>query len=340
MTILPVLPIRIVWQWYGADTDLAGQAALQTYITTLMNDAVSYWASALSVVPVTGSLFYDASCAASWTDAAQTCGEVIAPAYQTCTADVSIPTSMVGTYVCPTSVGGADCYYESGGGCPSTHRYLERHTEANHGDVCRIVRGSTSGHQAPEGCTVSSSAPWSVATDGVSPCRAPIPTGTASADLVLFVMAKDTTSCANSPATVAYASSCATDQFDRPTFGRINFCKSALTTLDNPVITQGHLATAKHEMAHVLGFSANSWHQFRDSSHALRTPAQSASYTCGSQTMYTHSVANTIASFEERGSATVAQCPIAPIGYGGPGAACPFFFEILKSTSLQFHTQA
>ena len=55
----------------------------------------------------------------------------------------------------------------------------------------------------------------------------------------------------------AYAGACVTDQIGRPIAGHINIAPSSLES--NIDI---NLATVKHEMIHVLGFSANSYRTF------------------------------------------------------------------------------
>ena len=97
----------------------------------------------------------------------------------------------------------------------------------------------------------------------------PAGTGIPNTDFGLFVTAIDTTLCQNSPTTLAYAKSCQRDQFDRPTFGRINFCPSHIDT--NIYNFEEQLSTALHEIAHALGFSSASWYLFRYND-ILRTP--------------------------------------------------------------------
>ena len=54
--------------------------------------------------------------------------------------------------------------------------------------------------------------------------------GMSESDLVLLVSAKDTTHCLGG-GTVAYATSCVTDDFGRPIYGAINVCPSAVDVL-------------------------------------------------------------------------------------------------------------
>ena len=73
------------------------------------------------------------------------------------------------------------------------------------------------------------------------------------ADFGLYVTAKYTSVCSASAGTIAYALTCQRDQFDRPTWGRINFCPNELVaTADQTTFT---VAVAVHEIMHALGFS-------------------------------------------------------------------------------------
>jgi leishmanolysin-like peptidase len=52
-------------------------------------------------------------------------------------------------------------------------------------------------------------------------------TGVPNADFALFVTAKQTPTCG--PNTLAFASYCQHDQYDRPTIARANFCPQVRT---------------------------------------------------------------------------------------------------------------
>ena len=72
-------------------------------------------------------------------------------------------------------------------------------------------------------------------------------------------MSSDSKDCQNSASLLAYASSCAVDQCDRPIFGTINFCPQKLSNGVDMLVS-----TAIHELAHVswrcsLGFSGFSF---------------------------------------------------------------------------------
>jgi leishmanolysin-like peptidase len=68
--------------------------------------------------------------------------------------------------------------------------------------------------------------------------------GLADADYGVFVTARATSAC--SGGTLAYAVTCQRDSFDRPTWGRINFCPGSLSTEDSDWDIQ--LYTAIHEV--------------------------------------------------------------------------------------------
>eukprot|EP01098_Paradermamoeba_levis_P011765 TRINITY_DN5070_c0_g1_i2.p1 TRINITY_DN5070_c0_g1~~TRINITY_DN5070_c0_g1_i2.p1 ORF type:complete len:518 (+),score=130.20 TRINITY_DN5070_c0_g1_i2:78-1631(+) len=82
--------------------------------------------------------------------------------------------------------------------------------------------------------------------------------GVPNADLLLYVTSKETEG-----STLAYAAYCQGDQKNRPIAGNINFGPAHLSVV--PVGSQlwyYQLSTAIHEIAHVLGFSANSFGKF------------------------------------------------------------------------------
>ena len=80
-------------------------------------------------------------------------------------------------------------------------------------------------------------------------------TGVPHADVVLYVQVnQDDPSCKGGRGHVlASAAACQLDQYDRPTFGAINFCPQFVST--DAKRFGGQLNTAMHEIGHVLGFS-------------------------------------------------------------------------------------
>eukprot|EP00908_Phaeocystis_cordata_P005699 Transcript_16208.p1 GENE.Transcript_16208~~Transcript_16208.p1 ORF type:complete len:383 (+),score=105.13 Transcript_16208:59-1207(+) len=123
-------------------------------------------------------------------------------------------------------------------------------------------------------CTESSTAGCTTSEAGA---------GYAETDFVLYVTSGQSSLCAGS--TLAYASTCVRDQFDRPIFGHANFCPSALDASEGSFPEQ--LSTAVHEILHALGFASASWALFRDENGAPRTARDAngdvpftASYAC------------------------------------------------------------
>lgn len=69
---------------------------------------------------------------------------------------------------------------------------------------------------------------------------------------------------------LAYATSCQKDQYDRPTFGMVNFCPSKISTAPDDYDDQ--VATALHELTHALGFSSLFIAYMRNPDGTPRTP--------------------------------------------------------------------
>lgn len=86
--------------------------------------------------------------------------------------------------------------------------------------------------------------------------------GVANAQLLLYVSAKQTSRCRRDQ-TIAYAAHCAQDaKTDRPVAGHANLCPSSIST--SPTDLKALIATVKHELTHVLGFSVSLFAYFRD----------------------------------------------------------------------------
>lgn len=93
--------------------------------------------------------------------------------------------------------------------------------------------------------------------------------GVDNIDFLIYVTAQTVGSCptTSGSGTLAFASSCVTDQYDRPVVGYVNFCPTqikvaAVGTSDY----EAQLATAIHEIVHALGFSSSKYAYYR--SHA------------------------------------------------------------------------
>jgi hypothetical protein len=79
----------------------------------------------------------------------------------------------------------------------------------------------------------------------------------ASADFVLFVTARPTQG-----ATIAWATTCRSDQYGRPIAGHANFGPDRIST--DALQRNEQVAVATHEIAHALGWSSSKFAQFRD----------------------------------------------------------------------------
>lgn len=86
--------------------------------------------------------------------------------------------------------------------------------------------------------------------------------GVPGAQLLLYVSAKQTARCRKDQ-TIAYAAHCAQDaKTDRPVAGHANLCPSSIST--DPKDLKALIATVKHELTHVLGFSVSLFAYYRD----------------------------------------------------------------------------
>ncbi|ETN20384.1 hypothetical protein PPTG_03405 [Phytophthora nicotianae INRA-310] len=97
----------------------------------------------------------------------------------------------------------------------------------------------------------------------------PAGTGVSKTDFLVYVRAEDTDTCKSSN-TLAYASTCQHDQYDRPTFGMVNFCPNKLSTSDS--VFERQVSTALHEFSHALGFSSRFFPLMRGEDGTPRTP--------------------------------------------------------------------
>lgn len=99
-------------------------------------------------------------------------------------------------------------------------------------------------------------------------CTTTTGTGVPNADFLLYVRSTETSYCSGT--VLAYASSCQKDQYDRPTFGMVNFCPALIDS--NPIEYDRQLATALHEITHALGFSSQFYAYMRYADGTPRTP--------------------------------------------------------------------
>jgi hypothetical protein len=164
--------------------------------------------------------------------------------------------------------------------------------------------------------------------------------GLSSTDFAIFVTTQHVPSkCAargSSQGTLAYSMTCQRDQFDRPTWARINICPFALldplTSLGydglNGYLYRSQFNAILHEIGHALGFSSLNWPLHRTSlSDYLRSPKTPrdplfpgqtsdefvAYYSCGSanrKNINERDVPsnNTVAYFNERGTGGPLSC--------------------------------
>ncbi|KAK1929545.1 Leishmanolysin-like peptidase [Phytophthora citrophthora] len=105
------------------------------------------------------------------------------------------------------------------------------------------------------------------------PCEvSPAGPGVPNTDFLIYVRAESTSGC-SSGSTLAYASACQQDQYDRPTFGMVNFCPNKLSTSSSDFERQ--VSTALHEFSHALGFSSRLFPLMRNEDGTPRTPRDS-----------------------------------------------------------------
>ncbi|MGK3746549.1 MAG: leishmanolysin-like peptidase [Bacillariaceae sp.] len=113
-----------------------------------------------------------------------------------------------------------------------------------------------------------------------------ISTGIPDVDLVLYVSGTPSSRFCRGT-TLAVAVACNFDQFDRPTAGAINVCLDRIDLNEDgtasDAIVEDNTDVLKHEVAHVLGHSSNSYRFFWDAETGIeRTPRpfESRTVTC------------------------------------------------------------
>jgi hypothetical protein len=100
-----------------------------------------------------------------------------------------------------------------------------------------------------------------------------VSTGAYNTDTLIFVLSDSSNerqSC--SAQTLAYASHCQLDQYDRPVFGYIQMCAERSFPKPRESQRDEDLHTALHEITHILGFSEMLFPFFRHSNLQPRTP--------------------------------------------------------------------
>ena len=105
--------------------------------------------------------------------------------------------------------------------------------------------------------------------------------GTTEYDYILYVTADATPDCSSDGGgdTLAYAANCRRDSNGRPVMGYSNFCPNQVDDTDANYWQQ--YKTAKHEIAHALGFTSDSWPLMRNSDGSERTTNHALqSHTC------------------------------------------------------------
>jgi len=105
--------------------------------------------------------------------------------------------------------------------------------------------------------------------------------GVSNADYVIYVTAQTAGPCPSTQGsgTLAYASKCQDDQYDRPTIGYVNFCPAQIQVADVGSSTyESQLSTAIHEITHALGFTSGNYAYWRDHANGgqPRTPRDSS----------------------------------------------------------------
>jgi leishmanolysin-like peptidase len=97
--------------------------------------------------------------------------------------------------------------------------------------------------------------------------------GAVNTQLLLYVSARQTVRCKRDQ-TIAYAAHCAQDtKTDRPVAGHANLCPNSIST--DPKDLKALIATVKHELTHVLGFSVSLFAYYRDSNGQPLTERES-----------------------------------------------------------------
>jgi leishmanolysin-like peptidase len=156
--------------------------------------------------------------------------------------------------------------------------------ESPHSNVCAKVAPATENYCADIKISASLIARHAYYSQPGQPAQytpAVDGSGTSLHDYILYVTADDTKHCGSSSGdtVLAYASMCRRDSNDRPVMGYANFCPTEIDASPNKYKQQ--YKTAKHEIAHALGFTDDSWSRMRNEDGSRRTTVQNKQlYTC------------------------------------------------------------
>merc|ERR1712166_1114447 len=223
-------PMRVVAHEIDMDPTLTLNETL--YVRSVVDQAISMLQDLLMVYPMSGNLGLSHFCPSSFsTVSPNMCAMEPAPADVTCGSLITVPNE---------HLSGQDHYGRtqycknaySNGEFANCHDYLDSNASTGEG--------------------------WSAGG------------GVPNADFLLYVTAQQATSCGfNGAGTIAFASSCRRDQYDRPTVGYVNFCPSMMVAHDpdNIPANEDYLSTAVHEIVHALGFSRSKFAYFRSHEH-------------------------------------------------------------------------
>lgn len=300
--------LRITPIYYNITADTVGMtpSKIDFLQNVLMKNAILKWSNLLMTIPVSGNLFASRECVSWWT--------TTTPA--SCAAFAQVTTC--GPEGAPYSSDPDDDVT-----IPIPPEYLLRQNNFT-------LLNATAKAGSPDFGLVTPDMYF------------PRGTGLPSTDFALFVTSQHVSSrCAppgSTRGTLAYSMTCQRDQFDRPTWARINICPFALldplTSVGydglNGYLFRSQLNAILHELGHALGFSSLNWPLHRTSlSDYLRSPKTPrdplfpgqisedyvAYFSCGSSNRKNVNqrdvpANNTVAYFSERGSGDIVSCPI------------------------------
>jgi hypothetical protein len=300
--------LRITPIYFNITTDSVGMSPskIDFLQNVLMKNAILKWSNLLMTIPVAGNLFASRECTSWWT--------TTTPA--SCAAFAQVTT-------CGPGGSPSTSDLDDDVAIPLPPEYLLRQNNFT-------LLNTTAKFGSPD---------YGLVTPDM---YFPRGSGLPATDFAIFVTTQHVTGrCAPPGSTrgaLAYSMTCQRDQFDRPTWARINVCPFALldplTSLGydglNGYLYRSQLNAILHELGHALGFSSLNWPLHRTSlSDYLRSPKTPrdpkfpgqtsedyvAYYSCGSSNRKNVNqrdvpANNTVAYFNERGSGDEVSCPI------------------------------